>query len=121
MKKSLRAFLVTTALMAAASPAFAETAAAAETAHAAGGRMSFFVAVAILSIAGMGLTSIAVSWAQSYAIRTAIDGIARNPGAASKIFPLALVGLAMMESLAIYVLVIVLILLFANPFLKFIS
>jgi F-type H+-transporting ATPase subunit c len=42
--------------------------------------------------------------------------MARNPGMAGKLMTTMLLGLAMMESLAIYALVIALILLFANPF-----
>ncbi|MFQ5442443.1 MAG: ATP synthase F0 subunit C [Thermodesulfobacteriota bacterium] len=56
---------------------------------------------------------------QSLSIKSALEGIARNPLAASKILSAMLIGLAMMESLAIYVLVIAFILLFANPFLGY--
>jgi F-type H+-transporting ATPase subunit c len=56
--------------------------------------------------------------AQGQAIVSAMDAIARQPDAADRISRTLFVGLAMIESLAIYCLVIALILLFANPFAK---
>ncbi len=53
---------------------------------------------------------------QGKAINTAMDAIARQPDASDRISRTLFVGLAMIESLAIYCLVIALILLFANPF-----
>ena len=114
MKKSLKSslFLATMGLMMAA-PAFAQEAAAAVP-HKGSSGISFYIIVAIS-------TAFGASLAQSGAIKSAVEGIARNPGASGKILPTLLIGLAMIESLAIYVLVIALILIFANPFLKFIS
>ena len=60
----------------------------------------------------MAIASSVTGLAQSNAIRGAVEGIARNPGASGKILSTLLIGLAMIESLAIYVLVIALILLF---------
>ncbi len=54
---------------------------------------------------------------QSKAVVAACEGMARNPGVAGKLMTTMILGLAMMESLAIYVLVVALILLLANPFL----
>ena len=51
----------------------------------------------------------------------ACDGIARNPEASGKILTALILGLAMIESLAIYTLVIALILLYANPFIKYLG
>jgi hypothetical protein len=42
--------------------------------------------------------------------------MARQPGAAARIQTAMIIGLALIESLAIYTLVIAIILLFANPF-----
>lgn len=56
--------------------------------------------------------------AQGQAIDSALDAIARQPDASDRISRTLFVGLAMIESLAIYCLVIALILLFANPFAK---
>ena len=44
--------------------------------------------------------------AQGRATATALDGIARNPGAADKIFTPMIIGLALIESLVIYALII---------------
>lgn len=51
------------------------------------------------------------------AVNGAVTGIARNPGAAGKITTTLLIGLALIESLVIYTLVIALILLFVKPYL----
>ena len=49
-------------------------------------------------------------------IRSALEGIARNPGASGPITTTMIIGLALIESLVIYVLVVCLILLIVNPF-----
>ena len=51
-------------------------------------------------------------------INGACSGIARNPEASGKITVTMIIGLALIESLTIYGLVVALILLFANPLLK---
>lgn len=53
--------------------------------------------------------------AEGKAVVTALDAIARQPEAASTISRTLFVGVAMVESTAIYCLVVTLILLFANP------
>ena len=53
---------------------------------------------------------------QGRAVAAAAEGIARNPGAAGDIRGVLLLGLVLIESLAIYVFVIALILLFLQPF-----
>ncbi|MEK6790879.1 MAG: ATP synthase F0 subunit C [Deltaproteobacteria bacterium] len=115
MKKSLKMLFYTSAITLMASPAFAETVAAAPSG---GGslRTWFFISIALATSICMTVAAIGVSFNQASAIRSAVDGIARNPGAAGKILTTMLIGVAMIESLAIYVLVIMLILLFANPF-----
>lgn len=107
------------AFIAIASPAFAETAAA--NGGGGGGGNSFYLAVILAASITMVIAAVGVSFAQSSAIKTSVEGIARNPGAAGKILTTMLIGLAMMESLAIYVLVIAFILLFANPLLQYIG
>lgn len=54
--------------------------------------------------------------AQGRAVAAAAEGIARNPGAAGDIRGALLLGLVLIESLAIYVLLISLILFFLKPF-----
>ena len=73
--------------------------------------------VAVLGIAlGVMLPAIAMGWA----ISRAMDALARQPEAESSIMRTLFIGLAMIESLAIYVLVIVLIVLFRNPLLEYV-
>ncbi len=57
--------------------------------------------------------------AMGRAIAQALDALARQPEAERSITRTLLIGLAMVESLAIYVLVIVLIVLFRNPLLEY--
>jgi F-type H+-transporting ATPase subunit c len=58
--------------------------------------------------------------AMGRAISQALDALARQPEAEKAITRTLFIGLAMIESLAIYVLVIVLIVLFRNPLLEYI-
>lgn len=53
---------------------------------------------------------------QGRAVAAAMDAIARQPEAAGTVSRTLFVGLAMIETMAIYCLVIALLLLFANPF-----
>ncbi|MEA2102565.1 MAG: ATP synthase F0 subunit C [Thermodesulfobacteriota bacterium] len=69
---------------------------------------------------GMGLAAIGTGIGQGHATQGACEGIARNPEASGKITTALIIGLAMIESLAIYALVVELILLFANPFMDYI-
>jgi F-type H+-transporting ATPase subunit c len=57
--------------------------------------------------------------AMGRAISQALDALARQPEAEKSITRTLFIGLAMIESLAIYVLVIVLIVLFRNPLLEY--
>ena len=61
--------------------------------------------------------SIGPALAEGKAVAAAMDAIARQPEAANTISRTLFVGLAMIETTAIYCLVIALLLLFANPFL----
>ena len=64
--------------------------------------------------AGVGIAIAAFGGAigQAKGIASALDGIARNPGAAGKIVTPMIIGLAMIESLVIYSLVVSLLLIF---------
>lgn len=57
--------------------------------------------------------------AMGRAISQALDAIARQPEAEKSISRMLFIGLAMIESLAIYVLVVVLIVPFRNPLLEY--
>lgn len=65
---------------------------------------------------GMGIAAAGCGIGQGLGLRAACEGIARNPDAAGKIQVSLILGLAFVESLAIYSLVVNLIILFANPF-----
>ncbi|MCI5074565.1 F0F1 ATP synthase subunit C [Oricola sp.] len=54
--------------------------------------------------------------AEGRAVAAAMDAIARQPEAAGTLSRTLFVGLAMIETMAIYCLVIALLLLFANPY-----
>ncbi|HVX12775.1 MAG TPA: F0F1 ATP synthase subunit C [Pirellulales bacterium] len=83
---------------------------------------TIFVLVAMLLAAlTTTLGSIGPAIGQSRAIISALHAIARQPDASDRISRVLFVGLAMIESLAIYCLVIALIILFANPFAKYFS
>lgn len=110
MKKT---FLTVGLLLAAGfvTPAFAqETAAAAQTAST--------VAQWSIITAGFALAIAAAFGAlgQGKAVSSAVEGIARNPGAAADIRGSLILGLVLIESLVIYALLVSLILFFANPF-----
>jgi F-type H+-transporting ATPase subunit c len=76
--------------------------------------------IAIVSIFTAGITialgSIAPAIGEGKAVSTALTALAQQPDAASTITRTLFVGLAMIESIAIYCLVISMILIFANPF-----
>lgn len=77
--------------------------------------------IIIVSIVTAGLAvavgSIAPALGEARALTQAMDAIARQPDAASSISRTLFVGMAMVESTAIYALVVALVLLFANPLL----
>jgi F-type H+-transporting ATPase subunit c len=78
--------------------------------------MEFFSACVIAAGIGMGLGAVGTGIGQGFAVKGAVEGIARNPSASGKILTSMMIGLAMIESLAIYALVVCLIILFANPY-----
>ena len=89
-----------------------EAAAAAAT----GDTKSIYAYVALGSGLGIGLAALGTGIGQGIAANGAVEGISRNPGASGKIMTTMIIGLAMIESLAIYALVVVLIMLFVNPY-----
>jgi F-type H+-transporting ATPase subunit c len=79
------------------------------------GAAPFFTAVQAAAVIAMAVAAFGCALAQGNAIARALEGIARQPEAAGKIQGPLLIGLGFIESLAIYVLVIALIIIFANP------
>jgi F-type H+-transporting ATPase subunit c len=109
MKKKLLTSLAALAL--ASAPALAL---ASEEAAAAGGGETFmkFFAIAIGAALAIGLAAFGGALGQGRTVAAALEGIARNPGAAGKIVTPMIIGLAMIESLVIYGLVVALIMVF---------
>ena len=60
----------------------------------------------------IGLAALGTGIGMGRAVGGAVEGISRNPGAQPKILSTMIIGLALIESLAIYALVVALILLF---------
>ncbi len=79
--------------------------------------MEYIEIVSIIAAAlAVGLGAIGPALAEGRAVAAALEAIARQPEAAGTISRTLFVGLAMIETTAIYCLVIALLLLFANPF-----
>lgn len=112
MKKITAIMLLVFGLVLVASAAFALEAEAAPEAA----KMSFYASVALASAIGIGIAALGTGIGMGMGIGRAVEGIARNPEASGKIMTTMIVGLALIESLAIYTLVVVLILLYAKPF-----
>lgn len=97
--------------------------AAAAEAVAPGSPVDYTKAIVIsccLLVAGftMALGTIATALGMGSGLSSAANAVGRNPEAHGKILVTMMVGLAMIESLAIYALVIALVVLYANPLLK---
>ena len=80
---------------------------------------SFSLYSTVAAIIGVSLGVMLPAFAMGMAISKALDALARQPEAERSIMRTLFIGLAMIESLAIYVLVIVLIVLFRNPLLQY--
>ncbi len=79
--------------------------------------MNWIHLVSILGAAfAIAIGAIGPALGQGRAVAAAMDAIARQPEAANTVSRTLFVGLAMIETMAIYCLVVALLLLFANPF-----
>jgi F-type H+-transporting ATPase subunit c len=78
---------------------------------------TFVTASTVVAVVGIVLGTMLPALAMGRAITQALESLARQPEAEKSISRSLFVGLAMIESLAIYCLVIVLIVLFRNPLL----
>ena len=97
MRKSLIFFFLAAVLMTVATPAFAQGGAAAASNQ----------WVVITAGFAMAIASGVCGLAQGRATAAACEGMARNPGAADAIRFALILGLALIESLALYTLVII--------------
>lgn len=100
MKKFAIVLPVMVALLMIASPAFAQGAAAA------GGGTDYLGMVGLGAGLAIGLGAMGCGMGQGRAAAAALEGIARNPQASDKLFTPMIIGLALIESLAIYALLI---------------
>ena len=78
--------------------------------------MDILTASVIVAGAVIAIATIGPGIAQGMAVSGAMQGISRQPEAAGTIGTNLIIGLAFIESLAIYALVVALLLLFADPF-----
>jgi len=82
--------------------------------------MDSMTLIAIISIITAGLTiaigSIGPAFGEARAVASALTALAQQPDASVTITRTLFVGLAMIESVAIYCFVVSMILIFANPF-----
>jgi len=79
---------------------------AADESAAAGGDSSVKAVIALAAGFGIAIAAFGGALGQGKAIAAGLEGIARNPSAQNKIFIPMIVGLALIESLVIYALVI---------------
>jgi len=77
--------------------------------------LNFFLYSAIAAGFGIAIAAFGCGLGQGMAIKSSVEGVARNPEASGKVTVTMLIGLALIESLCIYALVVALILIFANP------
>jgi F-type H+-transporting ATPase subunit c len=107
----VRRSLILAAMAVAAAPglAFAQTAGAADPRGWIGPYAVLVAGFAMAFAAGL------CGLGQGRAVAAAVDAMARQPGAAARIQTAMIIGLALIESLAIYVLVVAMILLFVQP------
>jgi F-type H+-transporting ATPase subunit c len=109
MKKIVVLGLMVLALVAIATVAFAEE-------NAAGDKTPILQYTVLAAGLAIGLGAIGSGIGMGTAIGGACEGTSRNPEAGGRIMTTMIIGLAMIESLTIYALVIALLLLFANPY-----
>jgi F-type H+-transporting ATPase subunit c len=100
--KKFAVLVLTLSLVLVAAAAIAAEGAAAPAAAPAGGLTAAVAALFAIAIAAFG-----GSIGMGLSISRAVEGIARNPEASGKIMTTMIIGLALIESLAIYTLVII--------------
>jgi F-type H+-transporting ATPase subunit c len=105
----VRRTLMLAVLAVAGAPALAHAAEGAGS----GGWVGLFAVIA--AGVGMAIAAGLCGLGQGRAVASAVDAMARQPGAAARIQTAMIIGLALIESLAIYVLVVAMILLFVQP------
>jgi len=114
MKKWLVLLFAVMVSLALTHPALAE-----EAAKVAGDKMvtgfGMYAAIILASGLGVGFAALGCGIGMGHATSGACQGIARNPELAGKLTVTMILGMALIETLVIYTLVVALILLYANP------
>ncbi len=77
--------------------------------------LQFFIAGVIAAGFGIAIAAFGCGIAQGLGLKAAVEGIARNPESSGKVTTTLIIGLALIESLCIYALVVALIIIFAHP------
>jgi len=113
MKKTVAVVLLTLAVICMLAPAALASEAGEEMS---GAKLSYYSFATLGCAIGIGLAALGTGIGMGSGLGKACEGVARNPGVSGKIMTTLIVGLALIESLCIYALVVVLIVLFANPF-----
>ena len=72
----------------------------------------------VASCIALGLGTLGVGIGQGMAVSKSVEAAGRNPESTSKVQLLMILGLAFLETVVIYALVVALLLIFNNPFLK---
>ena len=115
--KSLLTFFTTVAAVLVSSPVvFAAEAIPAGDSYV---KVIFSVGAMVGAGLAIGLGAIGAGAGIGQAASGACEAVGRNPGVQGKIMMVMLVGMAMAESIAIYALVVSLVLLYANPYMKY--
>jgi F-type H+-transporting ATPase subunit c len=83
--------------------------------------LKFFIACVTAAGFGIAIAAFGCGIGQGLGPKAAVEGIARNPESSGKVTVTMLIGLAMIESLCIYALVISLILIYATPAAKIVE
>jgi F-type H+-transporting ATPase subunit c len=105
-KRTALLILVCALVLGAAGAALAAEEATAEAAAAEGLPPNVKMAIAIAAGLGIAIAAFGGALGQSRGVASALEGIARNPAASGKITTPMIIGLAMIESLVIYSLLI---------------
>jgi F-type H+-transporting ATPase subunit c len=116
MKRTLSLMFVTFTMALLFAPVIAFAAEEGAAAASAQGTMDYYTMAVLACGIAIGVAAFGTGIGQGLGLSKAAEGVARNPGASGKITTTLIIGLAMIESLCIYALVVVLIVLFAKPF-----
>jgi F-type H+-transporting ATPase subunit c len=121
LKKSIVVMFIGALLLLTAAVVFAQEGEAPAGTPAGGLNLNYTLYYAMSVVAAglsIGLGACGAAVGMGAAVRGTIEGAARNPDTYGRLLTTMMIGLAMIESQAIYCLVITLILLYANPFSK---